>query len=366
MRKLLLLVAVVALAVSCSKQQAEANEVKSYDLLCVMPSDYTITTEYAASIKGLQDIRIIPRIEGYLQEVLIKEGERVREGQVLFRIESVAYQAAVETAAADVAQTEAALEKARLEYTGKIKLHEKGIVSDYDLATTKSELSIAEANHTAAEAALKSARNNLSYTELRSPSNGVVGRIYYRKGDYVGPTMQDGLTIVTENEKMRVYFSMTEKMLMEKLHNHQTMQEVIHNMPEVSLRLSNNSIYDQKGRIESISGIVDKTTGSVSVCALFENKNGILLSGGTGKVLLPTVWRDIMVIPQQATYEILNQVYVMKLVNSEATPLPIQVDALNDGKEYVVLEGLSVGDTIIARGAAYVQAGTKVQSKTAE
>lgn len=341
-------------------QQNEVDEVVYCELLTVQESDYEQTTEYSATIRGLQDIRIIPRIEGYLQDIYVKEGSHVKKGQLLFRIDNAVWKAAAEETSAVVQQMTAALEKSQLEYNGKETLHSKGVISDYELASAKSDLAVAKSNLAAAKASLASAQNNLSYTELRSPSDGVVGRIPYRKGDYVGPSVDYGLTQVADNSRMRVFFSMTESKVMEYLSEHGSLAATVKAMPELRLQFPNGSFYDKTGHVESISGIIDEQSGAVSVCALFDNPNGILLSGGTAKVVMPTTRTHAIVIPQEATYEIQDKVYVMKVMNGKAVSTLIKVEAQNNGKDFVVTNGLSTGDIIVAKGAGFVQEGEKV------
>lgn len=356
-----LLFAALLFAACGGQRQGEGEEAKQYDLLTITAIDHELTTEYAASLKGQQDIRIIPRIEGYLQGIYVKEGQHVKEGQLLFRVDAATYRAAVESANANVVQMTAALEKTQLEYDGKRQLHTKNIISDYELSTAQSDLAVAKANLVAAKAALVSAQNELGYTELRSPSSGVVGRIRYRKGDFVSPNLQEGLTIVADNSVIRAYFSMSERDLMEYLYQYKTMDATVKNMPEVRLMLSGGRLYEKGGKVESISGIVDETTGAVSVCALFDNSDGILLSGGTGKIVMPAVRKDAIVIPQEATYEIQDKVYVYKVADGKTVSTIIEVDPQNNGKEYVVLSGLQEGDVIIAKGAGFVQEGEWVK-----
>lgn len=352
---------VVLLFSACGfQQQNEGEEPKNYELLTITANNYELTTEYAASLKGQQDIRIIPRIEGYLGGIYVREGERVREGQLLFRVDAATYRAAAASANANVEQMTAVLERTQLEYDGKRQLHTKSIISDYELSIAHSDLAVAKANLAAAKAALASAQNELGYTELRSPSNGVVGRIRYRKGDFVSPNLQEGITIVADNSVIRAYFSMSERDLMEYLYQYKTMDAAIRNMPEVRLMLSDDRLYERSGKVESISGIVDETTGAVSVCALFDNRDGILLSGGTGRIVMPSVRENVIVIPQEATYEIQDKVYVYKVVDGKTVSTIIEVEPQNNGKEYVVLSGLQEGDVIIAKGAGFVQEGERV------
>ena len=228
------------------------------------------------------------------------------------------------------------------------------------MSLAESDLNVAKANLAAAKAALTSARNDLSYTEIRSPSCGVVGRISYRKGDFVGPTIQEGLTVVTDNGQMRVFFSMTENTVMQYLSEYKSLEEAVKRMPELRLQLSNGTFYEQTGRVESISGVVDERTGAVSVCARFNNPGGMLLSGGTGKIVISTGLHNAIVIPQEATYDIQDKVYVVKVVNGKAVAGMIQVERTTDGKSYVVTEGLKAGDVIVAKGAGFVKEGMRI------
>ena len=362
--RLLILTAALLLMVSCqNKAQKEQNAPEIHELLTVTAQDYTLETEYPASIHGAQDIKIIPRVEGHLMGVYVKEGERVREDQLLFRLDDAPSRAAVESANANVQMMTAALDKAQLEYNGKKNLRQKLVISDFELSLAESDLNVAKANLAAAKAALTSARNDLSYTEIRSPSNGVVGRIFYRKGDLVGPSIQDGLTVVADNRQMRVYFSMTEKTVMQYLSEYQSMEATIQQMPELRLQLPDGTLYEHTGRVESISGVVDECTGAVSVCARFDNPDGMLLSGGTGKIVIPTELHNAVVIPQEATFSIQDKVYVMKVANGKVVASLIRIEPTSDGKSYVVTDGLKIGEVIVAKGAGFVKEGTSIINK---
>lgn len=357
--KLLILAAALLLMGSCqNKAKKEQNAPEIHKLLTATAQDYTLNEEYPASIHGAQDIKIIPRVEGHLMGVYVKEGERVREGQLLFRLDDAPSRAAVESANANVQMMTAALSRVQLEYDGKKNLRQKSVISDFELSLAESDLNVAKANLAAAKAALTSAQNDLSYTEIRSPSNGVVGRIFYRKGDLLGPSIQDGLTVVADNRQMRVYFSMTEKTVMQFLCEHKSMDAAIQQMPELRLQLPNGTLYEHTGRVESISGVVDERTGAVSVCARFDNPNGMLLSGGTGKIVIPTELHNAIVIPQEATCSIQDKVYVMKVIDGKAVASLIRIEPTSDGKSYVVTDGLKAGEVIVAKGAGFVKEGT--------
>jgi len=201
----------------------------------------------------------------------------------------------------------------------------------------------------------------LSYTVIKSPSDGIVGKIPYRKGDYVSPNIQEGLTVVADNSQMYVYFSMGEQQIMELIHKYKNMETAIEEMPDVQLRLSNNSIYSENGRIESISGIIEQSTGAASVRAVFPNADGLLLSGGAGSIIVPYVYTNAIVIPQESTFEVQDKIYVYKVVDGIAASTIVTVAKTNNGKEYIVTNGLNVSDIIIAEGAGLVQEGTKVE-----
>lgn len=341
----------------------QKEEVQGYELLTVQAKDYSVDVEYAAQIRGRQDIRIIPRVEGYLQKVLIKEGEQVKQGQLLFVIDQIQYHAAVKSAQASVLQAQALLAKTEQELEGKKMLRAKNVISDFEMKQAERDLDIAKANVVSAKAELESTKNNLSFTELRSPSDGVIGRLPYRKGDFVGPTTTEGLTIVSDNSQMYVYFSMSESKVMDYLGEFPTMQQAIAHMPELSLVLLSEKMYDKKGRVESISGVMDEKTGAVSVRAVFPNETGCLLSGGTARVVMPYVHRNAITIPQEATFEIQDKVYVYKVIDGKASSSVIEVKRLNDGKNFIVIHGLKTGEVIIAKGAGLVREGMKVKGK---
>lgn len=352
----------VLLVISSCANMDDNEQVEEYELLTVNTENHELQTDYAAQIKGKQDIRIIPRVEGYLQEIKVLEGQHVKQGQLLFVIDQVAYRATVKTAEANLEQAKALVDKAELEYEGKQQLYEKHVISEFDLNQTHNDLLVAKANLEAAQATLTAARNDLSFTELRSPSDGVIGRIPYRKGDFVSSSSQEGLTIVSENHEMYVYFSLSENQVMEYLATYGSMQQTVEQMPQPQLMLPIGKIYEHMGKVESISGIVDEQTGAVSVRAVFPNPDGLLLSGGTARVLMLQRLTNVIVIPQEATYEILDKVYVYKVENGVTKACMITTEPINNGKQHVVRAGLQPGDVIIAKGAGLMKEGMRVSN----
>ena len=359
--RLLTAAILIALISSCKSNNSYSHGPQEYKLLKIENKNTNVTNSYSASIKGKQDIKVIPRVDGYLTDILIKEGDNVKEGQTLFIIDQIPYKMQLKSAEANVAVCKANLDNALLNYNSKKALFDKNIVSEYDLLSSQIALETAKAQLLQAEANEIYAKNNLSYTVIKSPSNGVVGKIHYRKGDYVGPSTQNGLTVVADTDVMYVYFSMTEKNILDLINEYNTIAKAIENMPDVELKLSNNMVYKTKGRVESICGIIDESTGAVSVRAAFPNKEKTLLSGGAGTLLMPYTYMNTIVIPQEATYEVQNKTYVFKVIDGEAISSIIEINKINNGKEYIVTSGIEPGDVIIAEGAGLVREGTPVK-----
>ena len=363
MIRIVWLLAAALLITGCRQQQEEENTVKDYETMVVTRTDITLEQSYPASIEGRQSVKIIPRVEGYLRSVRVKEGQRVRRGQVLFVLDQATYRAEVKSAAANVAVARAAVDNAQLNYDSRKNLREKNIVSDYDLKSAATALAMAKAQAQQATAQLESARANLSYTVLRSPSDGVVGTLPYRVGDYVSPNLQDGLTTVADSREMYVYFSLTERDIMSRMGDYGSLERAVTAFPPVTLKLTNGSTYPKPGRVESISGVVDSSTGSVSARAVFPNADGLLLSGGSGSIVIPYEMKQVIVIPQAATFEIQDKVYVYKVVDGHARLAIVKVMPVSDGQCYVVTGGLAAGETIIAAGASYVKEGQEIHPK---
>lgn len=316
---------------------------------------------YSASIQGKQDIDIFPQITGYLVKLNVSEGDMVKKGEVLFVIDQVPYKAALETAIADVKVAEANLATAELTYESTKKLFEQKVVSEFNLQTARNSYLTAQAQVAQAKAKEVNARNDLSYTEIKSPSNGVVGKLPYRVGTLVSQGMPEPLTTVSDNSQMYVYFSMTENQLLNLSRQYGSIDKAILDMPMIQLQLNDNSIYEEKGRIESVSGVVDKETGTVVARAVFPNKSNLLFSGLSGNILIPSSYNNCIVIPQGATVQLQDKIIVYKVIDGKAKSVLISVAPVNDGREYIVLDGLKEGDEIIADGAGMVREGTQVK-----
>ncbi len=350
------------MATSCQqKKDAQSVATTNYKTMKVAKNDLSLQTSYSARIKGRQDIDIYPQVSGKIQRLCVKEGDKVSRGQLLFVIDQVPYRAALATALANERQAQAALATAELTYTNNKELLAQKVISSYTYKTSENAYRNAQAQVAQAKAQVVDARNNLSYTEVRSPANGVVGTLPYRVGTLVGPTMQQPLTSVSDNSEMYVYFSMTEKQLLTFIRQYGSKDAAIQKMPEISLQLGDQSIYEHKGKVESISGVIDTQTGAVSLRAIFPNPERLLNSGGSGNVLIPTHIHDCIVIPQSATVQQQDKRIVYKVQSGKAVSQLIKVESIDDGRNFIVKEGLKPGDIIVSEGAGMVKEGEVVR-----
>ncbi len=352
----------LALTTSCQQKKQEALVTKtSYKTMTVSRSDKDLSTSYSASIKGKQDIDIYPQVSGKIEKLLVREGDKVTKGQLLFVIDQVPYRAALATALATQKAAQAQLASALLTYNSNKELFAQKVVSSYTLQTSENAYLTAKAQLAQAQAQVTNARNNLSYTEVRSPANGVAGVLPYRVGTLVSASMPKPLTTVSDNSQMYVYFSMTEKQLLSFVRQYGSKDAAIKNMPEISLQLGDQTMYAHKGRVESISGVIDTETGAVTIRAEFANPERLLNSGGSGNVIIPTTRKNCIVIPQSATVQQQDKRIVYKVQNGKAVSQLIQVENIDDGRNFIVTDGLKPGDVIVSEGAGMVKEGETVK-----
>ena len=363
-RKWIRLIGIVGctMCLASCKQASDASGMKpSYATMKVEATDKELSTSYSATIRGRQDIDIYPQVSGTIENLCVTEGQKVRRGQLLFIIDQVPYKAALKTAVANVEAARAALATAELTYNSNKELYAQKVVSEFSLKTAENSYLTAKAQLSQAEAQEISARNNLSYTEVKSPSDGVVGALPYRAGALVSANIPYPLTTVSDNSDMYVYFSMTENQLLALTRQYGDMDEALKNMPEVELILNDNSVYQKKGTIESISGVIDRQTGTVVARVVFPNESRLLHSGASGTVVVPSIYKNCIAIPQTATVRMQDKTIVYKVVDGKAVSTLITVAGINDGREYVVLDGLKAGDEIVSEGAGLVREGTQVK-----
>ena len=355
---------VCGLCIAClaaCKEVPQQNGGTQYKTLALSPADRTLTREYTAVVEGRQSVEIRPQVSGTITEVCIDEGAKVRKGQVLFIIDQVPYQAALDTAVANVQSAAASVATARMTADSKQTLFDNKVVSAFDLQTAKNSLLEAEAALAQAKANETNARNNLSYTEVKSPVDGVASMIPYRVGALVDASITTPLTTVSDDEEMYIYFSLTESQVLGLIREYGTLEKTLEQMPPVTLRLSDGQTYAHEGRIDAISGTISSGTGAVSLRATFPNPERMLRNGSSATLIFPYQRDSVLVVPQEATYEIQDKVFVYRVVDGKATSSQVTVFPVNDGKEYIVESGLSAGDVIVAEGAGLLQEGTIVQ-----
>ena len=348
----------------CNKQQ-QAMDMGSYKTMTVKTESRELQSRYSASIQGRQDVDIYPQVSGTLQKLCVKEGDRVTKGQTLFIIDQVPYQAALNTAKANLEAAKAAEATADLTYKSTQRLFDQKVVSDFDLQTAKNNLMSAKASVAQMEAQVVNASNNLSYTVVKSPSNGVVGELPYRQGALVSSAIAQPLTTVSDNSEMYVYFSIPENDLLDLVREYGSLENATKNMPKVQLMLNDGSILPDSGRVESISGVIDANTGSTQLRAAFPNTSHLLHTGSNGNVIMPVEYNDVIVIPQAATFERQDKILAYKVVDGKAQSVNIEVAPQNNGTEYIVTKGLNVGDVIVAEGAGLLREGTAITSSPA-
>lgn len=358
-----LLIVLAGLSIASCKSRTVEEETSDYKTLTVKLENRTLMQGYSARLDGQQVVEVRPQVSGLITRICIDEGQKVRKGQVLFVIDQVPYQAALAEATANVKSAEANLATAKLNLESTEVLREKNVVQDYDLNTARNELAVAEAALAQAQAQEMSARNNLSYTEVKSPVDGVASMIAYRVGALVSSSISEPLVTLSDDSNVYAYFSLNESQITSLTEQYGSLDEFMKRMDNVELQMAGGKMYGEKGHISAVSGIVTTGTGTVVLRADFPNDRGLLRSGGSATVMVPTTLAQAVVIPQSATYELQNKTFVYKVVNGKAQSAPVTLYRLNNGTEYVVEEGLQPGDVIIAEGAGLVKEGVNVNIK---
>ena len=341
------------LVTSCAKDKKKAHDTAQYQTLVVSRKDMTLQRQYSARMTGRQIVEIRPQVSGCITRICINEGEAVKKGQVLFIIDQVPYKAALEVAVAARKSAEARLATARMNYKNETQLKEGRVVSDVSVETMRNALLEAEASLAQAKAQELNARNNLNYTEVKSPVSGVASMIPWHVGSLVSSNISEPLVTVADDAEMYVYFSISENQALDLIAQYGSIEQFISKAPAVN--------YDQQGTISAVSGTIDDKTGAVTLRATFPNKGGLLHNGGSATIVVPTQHKDCVVIPQEATYELQNRMFVYRVVDGKTKATAVTLFPQNNGKEYIVEEGLNAGDTIIAEGAGLLREGVEIK-----
>ncbi len=332
-----------------------------YAVRTVSGQNTELQTTYPATIKGVQDVEIRPKVSGFITKLCVQEGQNVKKGQLLFVIDNVTYEAAVRQAKAAVNSAKAQLNTMKLTYTNSEKLFKSNVIGSYELQSAKNNLEAAYAAVAQAEAAYISAKQNLDFCYVTSPANGVVGDLPYRVGALVSASSQQPLTTVSNIGTMQVYFSMTEKDLLEMTKSTGGLHAAIKDYPAVKLQLADGSVYNHEGHVATVSGVVDATTGSVSMRADFPNPEHLLKSGASGSIVVPHVASSAIIIPQDAVSQVQDKYFVYVVGgDNKVKYTAVTVNPNNDGKNYIINSGLKAGDRIVVQGISALTDGQKI------
>ena len=351
----------VLLVTSCGDKKQKNQDRAEYQTMVVSRKDMTLERQYSARLTGKQIVEVRPQVSGCITHILTNEGEAVRKGQTLFIIDQVPYRAALEVAVAARKSAEAKLATARMNYENEARLQEEHVVGNVSVETMHNTLKEAEAALAQAKAQEVNARNNLSYTEVRSPVNGVASMIPWHVGSLVSSNISEPLVTVADDSEMYAYFSISENQTLDLISQYGSINEFIAKAPSIKLHLSNGKRYEQEGHISAVSGTVDSQTGAVTLRATFPNNNHLLHNGGSATVIVPTHFRQCIVIPQEATYELQNRSFVYRVINGKTVATPVNLHPQHNGKEYIVEHGINVGDTIIAEGSGLLKDGVEIK-----
>lgn len=366
--KILLFAALAAMLVSCGGKKSSGKPNfgdNEYAVRTIGAQSAELQTTYPATIRGMQDVEIRPKVSGFITKLCVKEGQAVKAGQLLFVIDNVTYAAAVRQAKAAVNSAKAQLNTARLTYNNNEKLFKNNVIGSYELQSAKNNMQAAAAALAQAEASYVSAKENLSYCYVTSPASGVIGDLPYRVGALVSASSQQPLTTVSNISTMQVYFSMTEKELLDMTKTAGGLHTAIKDYPAVKLQLADGTIYDHPGRVATVSGVIDATTGSVSMRADFPNPQHLLKSGGSGSIVVPHVSSSAIVIPQYAVAQVQDKhfVYIVGKDN-KVKYSAVTVDPQDDGKNFIITSGLKVGDRIVVNGISSLTDGAEIKPIT--
>lgn len=364
--KMLLIAATAALLVSCGNKGAMTGD-NSYPVQTVSPQSATLQSTYPAVIRGIQDVEIRPKVSGFITKICVKEGQTVKAGELLFVIDNVTYEAAVRQAQASVNTASAQLNTAKLTYENSKKLFANKVIGAYEMQSAQNSYESAEAQLSQAKAALVSAKENLSFCYVKSPSNGVIGTLPYKVGALVSSSSTQPLTTVSNISTMEVYFSMNEKEMLELSKTAGGMTDAISKYPPVYLQLADGTTYQHEGKVAKVSGVIDQTTGSVQVIAQFPNPEHLLKSGGSGSVVVKHTNNSAVVIPKSCTVELQNKIFIYVVGNDNKVKYTeITVEPQNDGNNYIVTGGIKAGEKYVTNGVTKLTDGAQITPITPE
>lgn len=342
--------------VSCKQAPEEVHT--SFETITLAPVDIEIPYDFSATITGRSDVSIMPQTSGQLMTVCVAPGQKVKKGDKLFIIDNRKAGQILTAARADLAAAEAQCSSALLEYESNKNLYEKKIVSEYMLNTSRNDYNRALAAVEQAKAAVANAKLNLEFCTITSPVNGVVGDIVNNPGDQVSEMTL--LTVISGNTEMKASFSIAETLLKELVEESGSLESLVANLPEASLILKDGTEYPHKGKVQNISGVVDKATGSLTLEAFFPNPDGFLFSGIQGNVRIVSSYEDILIAPVSSLVRVQDKAFVYKVKDNCAESAIVEFAEVGNGKDVALLGGVSAGDVIVAKGAVNVYDGQQV------
>lgn len=378
-----LLVAAAACLVACGGKSGGGMNFgdNEFPVQTVGAQSAAMQVTYPATIKGVQDVEIRPKTSGFITRINVHEGQSVGAGQILFVIDNETYQAQVRQTQAAVNQAQAAintaeaqLNTAKLQYDNSVQLHANGVIGDFELQSSKNAYTSAQAQVNQAkaalaqsQAALASAKEALSFCYVKSPASGVVGSLPYKVGALVSASSQPALTTVSNISAMEVFFSMTEKDVLEMTKSAGGLNAAVNNYPPVKLKLADGSMYPYDGKVVKVSGVIEASTGTVSMIARFPNPEHLLKSGGSGSIIVHRENNSVILVPQSCVLEVQDKKFVFVLgADNKVKYTEITVDPQNDGSNYIVTGGLKMGDKYVTNGLTKLTDGMEIVPITQE
>lgn len=355
------MICLVAVLCSCNIDMPKETQ-SSFETMTVKKSDIELPYKFSARMKGQNDVTVTPQVGGQLMKICVAEGQQVKKGQTLFVIDSRNAQLELEAAQANLQAALAQENSAKLEYESNKNLFDKKIVSSYMLSNSENAYKQAQASVAQARAAVNRSRVNLGFCTISATVSGVIGEIPVRVGDQVSPGMQ--LTMLSGNTTMDAEISVTEAIIESMVQEgvkKSDLEKYLANMPPATFVMKNGTEYPHKGRVVSMTGIVNAATGSLTAKVSFPNPDGHLYSGIQGTVVISFGEKDVMVIPQNAVVRLQDKALVYKVkADSTATAVDVTTQDTGNGKDFIITSGLNVGDKIVTIGANNVTEGQKV------
>ena len=367
MKPILLLSVLFLMACSSKNPQVAAPPPPALPVAAVVSGTETTFQEYPASIEGTVNVEVRPQVSGTLDKVFVDEGAFVTAGQSIFKINELPFRAALNNALAAQHSAEAAVINAQLEVERLTPLVQNKVISEFQLKSAKATALAAKANVEQAKANVSTASINLGYTLIKAPVSGYIGRLLKKRGSLVGPTDVEALTQLSDVHDVHVYFSLGEKDFVnfKEQYPGQTLKDKLKQLPAVTLLLADNTEYAKPGKIDVIDGQFDKNTGAITIRASFPNPEGLIRSGNTGKIRLSLQHNDALVIPQSATIDMQDKVFVFTVGDSSKVKKQAITIVGKAGENYLVKDGVKAGDQIVLSGIDKLQEGMVIQPQKA-